>query len=68
MSNLYWLSKEQLELIKPYFPLSHGKPRVDDLAKQLTKINSIEFKGEKHAFSDANIKNKDMSLSTILRD
>jgi len=30
MSNLYWLSKEQLERIKPYFPLPHGVPRVDD--------------------------------------
>ncbi len=30
MSNLYWLSQEQLERIKPYFPLPHGVPRVDD--------------------------------------
>ena len=30
MSDLYWLSEEQLERIKPYFPLSHGVPRVDD--------------------------------------
>ncbi len=31
MSELYWLSKKQLNRIKPYFPLSHGVPRVDDL-------------------------------------
>ena len=31
MRDLYWLSKEQLELISPYFPLSHGVKRVDDL-------------------------------------
>jgi putative transposase len=30
MSNLYWLSEAQLERIKPYFPRSHGRPRVDD--------------------------------------
>lgn len=31
MSQLFYLSAEQLERIKPYFPLSHGVPRVDDL-------------------------------------
>ena len=31
MSDLYWLSSGQLERIKPYFPLSHGMPRADDL-------------------------------------
>jgi len=30
MSDQFWLSKEQLSRIKPYFPLSHGVPRVDD--------------------------------------
>jgi transposase len=30
MSDHYWLSEPQLEHIKPYFPRSHGKPRVDD--------------------------------------
>lgn len=30
MSDLIWLSKEQLSRIAPYFPLSHGVPRVDD--------------------------------------
>ena len=30
MNDIYWLSKEQLERIKPYFPLPHGVPRVDD--------------------------------------
>ena len=31
MSQLFYLSAEQLEHIKPFFPLSHGIPRVDDL-------------------------------------
>ena len=30
MSNPFWLSEAQLERIKPYFPKSHGVPRVDD--------------------------------------
>lgn len=31
MSQLFYLSPEQLESIRPYFPLSHGIARVDDL-------------------------------------
>lgn len=31
MSELSMLSKQQFNRIKPYFPLSHGMPRVDDL-------------------------------------
>ncbi|WP_240475067.1 transposase [Terasakiella pusilla] len=30
MSDHFWLSDEQLKRIEPYFPLSHGIPRVDD--------------------------------------
>lgn len=30
MSNLFWLSDEQMARLKPFFPKSHGKPRVDD--------------------------------------
>ena len=30
MSNLFWLTEEQMERLKPFFPKSHGKPRVDD--------------------------------------
>jgi putative transposase len=30
MSDLFWLSEAQMRRIKPYFPLSHGVPRVDD--------------------------------------
>ena len=31
MSQLFYLSTEQLERIKPFFPRSHGISRVDDL-------------------------------------
>ena len=30
MSDLFWLSERQLGRIEPFFPLSHGVPRVDD--------------------------------------
>ena len=30
MSDLYWLTDEQMNRLRPYFPKSHGKPRVDD--------------------------------------
>ncbi len=30
MSDPYWLTEEQMARLRPYFPKSHGKPRVDD--------------------------------------
>lgn len=30
MRSLYWLTDAQMERLKPFFPRSHGKPRVDD--------------------------------------
>ena len=30
MSDLFWLTDEQMARLQPYFPKSHGKPRVDD--------------------------------------
>ena len=30
MSDLFWLSVAQMRRIEPFFPLSHGVPRVDD--------------------------------------
>ena len=30
MSDLFWLTDEQVERLRPFFPKSHGKPRVDD--------------------------------------
>lgn len=30
MSDLFWLSQAQMQRIEPFFPLSHGVPRVDD--------------------------------------
>ena len=28
--SLFWLTEEQMERLKPFFPRSRGKPRVDD--------------------------------------
>ena len=30
MSDLYWLTDEHMAKLAPFFPKSHGKPRVDD--------------------------------------
>ena len=30
MSNLFWPTDEQMARLRPFFPKSHGKPRVDD--------------------------------------
>ncbi len=30
MSRLFWLSEAQMERLRPFFPKSHGRPRVDD--------------------------------------
>ena len=30
MSDLYWLTDEQMAKLSPFFPKYHGKPRVDE--------------------------------------
>jgi transposase len=30
MNNLFWLTDVQMARLEPFFPKSHGKPRVDD--------------------------------------
>ena len=30
MSNLFWLTDAQMARLRPFFPKSHGVPRVDD--------------------------------------
>jgi transposase len=30
MSNLFWLSDAQMARLEPFFPKTHGRPRVDD--------------------------------------
>ena len=53
MSDLYWLSEAQVERLRPYFPKSRGKPRVDD-RRVLSGIIYIQRNGLmwKHATRD----------------
>ncbi len=30
MADLFWLTRAEIRRIAPFFPLSHGVPRVDD--------------------------------------
>jgi transposase len=30
MSEHFWLTEEQMERLRPFFPKARGKPRVDD--------------------------------------
>jgi transposase len=30
MINLFWLTEAQMDRLRPFFPKSHGRPRVDD--------------------------------------
>lgn len=41
MRNLYWLTDEQMQRLRPFFPKSHGKPRVDDrrVLRRIVLIN-----------------------------
>ena len=44
MSDLYWLSDDQLNGMRPFFPLSHGVPRVED-RRVLSDIIFIDRNG-----------------------
>ena len=53
MSDLHWLSEAQVERLRPCFPKSRGKPRVDD-RRVLSRIIYIQRNGLmwKHAPRD----------------
>ena len=44
MSDLYWLTDAQIARLEPFFPKSHGKPRVDD-RRVLSRIIFINRNG-----------------------
>jgi transposase len=44
MSDLYWLNDAQMAKLEPFFPKSHGKPRVDD-KRVLSGIVFINLNG-----------------------
>lgn len=44
MSNLFWLTDAQMDRLRPFFPKSHGVPRVDD-RRVMSGIISINRNG-----------------------
>jgi transposase len=53
MSYLFWLTEAQMARLEPFFPKSHGRPRVDD-RRVLSGIIFIQRNGLmwKHAPPD----------------
>jgi transposase len=52
MGNLFWLTDTQMARLQPFFPKSHGKPRVDDrrvlsVGPESTS-NWISWRGQRH--------------------
>ena len=43
MSDLFWLTGEQMARLQPYFPKSHGRERIDDpqLDDPITSLDLI---------------------------
>lgn len=44
MSNLFWMTGAQMARRRPFFPKSHGKPRVDDrrvLSDMNTRLHAV---------------------------
>ena len=54
MGEVFMLTRKQLSRIKPYFPLSHGKPRVDDrrVISGITYVikNGLQWKDAPRAY------------------
>ncbi len=44
MSDLYWLTDEQMARLESFFPWSHGRPCVDD-RRVLSGINFVNRNG-----------------------
>ncbi|MGR3410361.1 MAG: hypothetical protein ACU0DH_08090, partial [Paracoccus sp. (in: a-proteobacteria)] len=41
MSNLFWLTEAQMARLRPFFPKSHSRPRVDDRKRRLRPIDFL---------------------------
>lgn len=53
MSNLFWLTDEQMERLQPFFPKSHGRPRVDDQRRRLISRTAGGLNTKLHVVTDA---------------
>ena len=51
MSELFWLTDEQVARLQPFFPKSHGRPRVDD-RREMRRVNMVRPKRSTTAGSD----------------
>jgi len=49
MSDLFWLSDEQMARLSPFFPKSHGRPRVDD-RRVLSGRNGLRWRDAPHEY------------------
>ena len=43
MSNLFWLTEAQMARLRPFFPKSHGRPRVDDLCAEQHYVHQSQW-------------------------
>jgi transposase len=53
MSTLFWLTDEQMGRLRPFFPKSRGKPRVDDQRNRLIGRTKGGLNTKLHAVTDA---------------
>jgi len=55
MSDLFWLTDEQIERRRPFFLRSHGRPRVDDrrVLSGIVLVNRNGGAGEMHPATTA---------------
>jgi transposase len=57
VSDLFWLTDEQMARLQPFFPKSHGRPRVDD-RRVLSSIifinrNGLRWRGAPREYGPA---------------
>lgn len=48
MGDLFWLTDEQMERLRPFVPQSHGRPHADDrrVLSGIVFVNRMECAGE----------------------
>jgi len=71
MSDLFRLTDEQMERLQPFFPKSHGKPRVDD-RRVLSGIvfvnkNGLRWRDAPSAYTKPSMFSKSSSLGNSPR-
>ncbi len=62
MRELFYLSTEQLERIKPFFPRSHGIPRLDDIKVVSFMSSGMACNGKMHPPNTDRIKHLAIAL------